>query len=125
MPSEPVHAFKIPYFDANGQKVWDLNGDQGKYVDEDRIEVTGMQIRTFSGDAVVSSLVIKSPLADIFISKKEATGNDTIMVFGEHYMAFGKQWAWFGNENKVTIHKDVEVIFDGSLDIRHINYENT
>lgn len=124
LPSEPVHAFKIPYFNADGKKAWDLKGDQGRYVEEDWIEVTGMEIRTFPGEDVASDLVIKSPRADIFVSKKSATSDDDIMVFGDNYMAFGKEWEWLGNENKIQIHRDVEVVFDGTLGIQTINYEN-
>lgn len=116
IPDAPVINFKLPMFGVEGYRSWFVRGDEGIYVNEDRVDVVGMMVSIFSGDEKeLVEAEIESPRAAIFIHENRASGEDLIEVKGEGYALVGKDWTWEGNLKKMCINKEVKVVFDQSL----------
>lgn len=116
VPDAPVINFKLPMFNKEGHRTWFLTGDQGIYVSENEVDVLGMKITIFSGDARdLSEATIESPKAVMFINQNKASSDDTIEVTGQTYHLTGKDWTWDGNLKKMSINKNVRVVFEQSM----------
>ncbi len=99
-----------------GYRSWSISGDQGIYVNEAEVDVLGMKICIFSDDARdLLEATIESPKAVLFIHENKAKGDDSIEVTGEAYHLIGKDWTWDGKLKKMTINKEVKVVFNQSL----------
>lgn len=116
IPNAPVINFKLPMWGKEGYRSWFISGDQGIYVNEDEVDVLGMKISIFSDDPRdILEATIESPKAILLIHKNMARGHDSIEVIGEAYHLTGKDWTWDGVIKKMTINKEVKVIFNQSL----------
>lgn len=117
VPDAPVENFRLPMFDDQGHRIWDLRGAEAHFISEDRIDVIGMNLRVFSGgeDERVRSR-IQSPEATVFIDRNEARGDRSIEVTGDNYRATGKSWSWMREANRIVIDEEVEVTFFEELE---------
>ena len=112
LPDAPVRNFRLPMFGPEGYRIWELRGLEGRYVDENRVDVTDMTLRIFSSlDPAKVETEILSPQATMRIQQNKAEGNESITVTGDHYVIKGRKWQWDGNEHRVVIDEDVKVIF--------------
>ena len=50
IPNAPVENFRLPMFNEEGYRAWDLRGAKGTYVDGTHVDVVDMKMRVFSGD---------------------------------------------------------------------------
>lgn len=117
-PDAPVKNFRLPSFGENGYRVWDLEGREGIYVSENEIEISGMRLRTWSGDEdMLRELEITSPSARLYPAENAAAGEDLIHIVGLNYTVFGVGWRWDGEERKVAVDHEVRVTFYQELDI--------
>lgn len=116
IPDSPITNFKLPMFSKEGHRTWFLSGAQGIYVSKDEVNVLGMKINIFSGDArELLEATIESPKAMILINENKACSDDWIEVEGASYHLTGKDWTWDGKLKKMSINKEVKVLFDQSL----------
>lgn len=116
VPDAPVKNFSLPRFGEQGYKIWDLRGEEGRYINSERIDVTYMSLRIFSGDACVAlETQIESPMASLFIQLNQARSFHRLTVQGAHYKVEGKNWFWDGNKHKILVHEAVHVTFQQSL----------
>lgn len=112
VPQEPVKNFQLPMFGENGYRTWELSGDEGRYISADKIEVSQMKMKVFSGDA--SSTIenrIESPLAMLFVSKNIAIGQGPIRITATTYRIDGQRWFWDGKTRSVVVSQKASVIF--------------
>ncbi|HEX9782917.1 MAG TPA: hypothetical protein VGA56_09355 [Opitutaceae bacterium] len=47
---EPIINFRLPMFNEDGYKIWEVRGSEGRYLEENRIEITSLDLRILSGD---------------------------------------------------------------------------
>lgn len=112
VPQQPVKNFQLPMFGENGYRTWELSGDEGRYITADKIEVSQMKMKVFSGDA--SSTIenrIESPLATLFVAKNIAIGQGPIKITATNYRIDGERWFWDGKTRSVVVSKKASVIF--------------
>ncbi len=112
VPQEPVKNFRLPMFGENGYRNWELCGDEGRYLSAEKIEVTDMKLRIFSGDK--SSQVehnIESPKATLLVAKNIAIGEGPIRITSRSYMIEGKRWFWDGKTRSVVVSQKASVVF--------------
>lgn len=118
VPDAPVENFKLPMFGEDGYKAWDLQGDEGRYVSPEELEVVKMTLRLYAtGDPIEPQTVITSPDATIYPQKSEASGPGTIFITerGGAFSIFGRDWIWNGQTDTITINQDAKVTFRESL----------
>ncbi|MGF1447894.1 MAG: hypothetical protein ACFB20_00600 [Opitutales bacterium] len=113
LPEGDVVAFRLPMFNREGYREWILTARRGRYVHSDRIEVNGMDLRAFSGDAADAlNLTILSNRAIFAPQSNRASGPGVITLFGAEYQATGSEWNWEGETGVVTVRRNVRVIFN-------------
>lgn len=116
VPDAPVIKFKLPMFNKEGFKVWDMQGDKGTYLSDEEVEVETMLLHIFSGDEeTVVEATVESPQAMLLIKQDRAYGSEEIEVEGARYYLTGREWEWNGTHKRMTINKDVRVVFEQSL----------
>lgn len=118
-PNAPVENFRLPMFNEEGYRSWDLRGAKGIYVDGTQVDVIDMNIRIFTGDEENEVLTeITSPTATVLLAENKAIGRNTILISSKDYSISGQNWTWDGNHDSFTIEGDVVVtFFEGIGDI--------
>lgn len=113
-PSAPVKNFTLPMFGPDGYKIWDLQGREGVYLNENHIDVHSMKLRTWTGrEPVQLDMTIESVFASIFPQDSRAQGEDYIYILqaNGNFSIIGRQWEWLGDDNKIIIKQDARVTF--------------
>ena len=118
-PNAPVENFRLPMFNEEGYRSWELQGTKGIYVDGTHVDVIEMNMRVFSGDeANEVQTEITSPDATVLLAENKAIGRNTILISSNDYTITGQNWTWDGDNDSFTIEGDVVVtFFEGIGDI--------
>ncbi|HQU08530.1 MAG: hypothetical protein B7X06_00415 [Verrucomicrobia bacterium 21-51-4] len=128
IPDAPVSDFKLPMFGPDGYKTWELLGKQGKALAANEIEVQGMVLKVYSGDAAMSlEATLESPLAYVFPREHRATGPGYLHIVGPGFTVLGRNWSWkslpseaekgggLGHSAWIELHEEVRVTFKERL----------
>jgi len=102
MPTAPIVDFRLPVFNEQGFRIWELRGSEAIYdLKAQRAEITGLRLRVFSGDereAVENTL--ESPLAIVQIAEgsRTASGPGLIRMVGlesgREFEVRGEDWTF-------------------------------
>jgi hypothetical protein len=115
-PDAPIKNFKLPMFNNAGVRIWDLRGEEAKYVSQDRVDLFTMTLKVFNDDGSGQVRIeIQSPQATVFANEHVVTGGNTIRMFSEDFDISGRNYTWRGRELSVTIREDVRVVFKAPL----------
>ena len=116
IPDAPVIDFKLPMFGENGYKIWDLQGDEGRYINAGRIDVINLKLRVYSGDESLKlDTTIECPKAIMLIRRNRALSNASIRMLGSNYEIMGSDWIWEGSNRTLKVKKNVRVNFQDRL----------
>jgi hypothetical protein len=112
----PVINFRVPTFTPEGYRSWLLCGAQGVYVDDNHLDVTDLNLTVFSGDVSnrVESVFL-SPSAAALIGESRVRGPGALRLITDDFEATGEDWLYDHREKKVSIHRDVRVVFHARL----------
>ncbi len=111
----PVKDFCLPIFGDSGYKIWDLSGSEGHYLSPEQLQVTQMQLRTFSGEGALQlEAILKSPSAQIDLSKNRASSEASIHIQGPGYTGEGIGWTWEGKTHTLFLKNKVRVVFQNT-----------
>ena len=111
----PVINFRVPTF--NGEyRSWLLCGSKGVYVDDNRLDIVDLNLTVFSGDASnrVESVFL-SPEAVALLSESRVRGPGPVRLITDDFEATGEDWLYDHREKKVSIHRNVRVVFHAQL----------
>ncbi len=115
-PDAPVLDFKLPMFGQNGYKIWELHGREGRYINEERIDVVDLSLRLYSGDEELQvHTTIESPSATMLVQQSRAEGKSKIKITGNQFQIDGENWQWEGKTRTVKVNKNVQVSFQQRL----------
>lgn len=115
-PDAPIKNFKLPMFNNAGVKIWDLRGEEAKYVSQDRVDLFTMTLKVFNDDGSGEVRIeIQSPQATVFANDHVVTGGNNIRMFTDDFEISGRNYTWRGRELSVTIREDVRVVFKAPL----------
>ena len=116
VPDAPIVDFRLLMFGDNGYKIWEIHGEEGHYISDQRIDVLGLTIRLFNGtEDLRVETIIESPLASMFVEEKEAAGDSELRITGGYFSIEGKNWTWRGRTRTIEVREAVEVIFHEKL----------
>jgi hypothetical protein len=123
--SGPAIGWTFPVFsDKEGYRVLTLRGSEARYVNANRIDVTGFSAVVFSGDAAERvDTVLLSPQASFYPKDNRATGNDSVRLIlsgrpdtpSDDVEVTGRGWTYENAAKKVSIAHDVRVTFHAQL----------
>ncbi len=113
---EPIVNFRLPMFNNEGYKAWEVRGAEGRYLEENRIEITALDLQVFSGDeAGRIETTITSPLAIVRPKDRAVTGPGAIRAKGEGFELFGENWLYEHDTKTVTVRESVVLTLDGAI----------
>lgn len=116
LPNAPVVNFRLPMFNPEGFKTWELRGSEGRYVDENLVELSNINLRIYSGDeAGILQTEISSPKAIVEIGNRIIRGPETLRVVGNGYEMFGEDWIYEDSKKSIVVTRNVVVTFDSSV----------
>jgi predicted phosphodiesterase len=112
----PARNWTLPLFTKEGFHQMTLRGDEVRPVSADRIDVTGMNVTVFSGnaDAKVDSVLV-SPQATFLLNEKIARGDRAVRLVRDDVDVRGEGWNYSYNEKKVLIFRHAHVVFHSAL----------
>ncbi len=110
----PITNFKLSVLSDQGFRSSLLRGSEAHYVNDNQIDLVGMQYTTFleseTGD-IDSTLL--APNATVFINEKKVKvqGNDAVRLIRKNLDVTGEKWTYDRSERKILIEKNVHVTF--------------
>ncbi len=109
---KPIINFRLPAFTAEGYRAWLVRGSEARYANENQIDIKELTLSVFSGraDEKVDTLIL-SPVAVVHPTDAVVTGPTTIRVINDQFEASGTNWRYAQKDKKVSIAKNVRVIF--------------
>jgi len=112
----PVINFRVTTFTREGFRSWLLSGSEGVYVNPNRLDVTNLNLTVFVGDASnrVDSIFL-SPSATAFINARQVRGSGSLRLITDDFEATGEDWFYDHAAKKVSIRKNVRVVFHAQL----------
>jgi hypothetical protein len=112
----PVINFRVPTFTREGFRSWLLSGAEGHYVNANQLDVTNLNLTVFDGTAAnrVESVFL-SPSATALINAGQVRGQDRLRLITDDFEATGEDWRYDHRVKKVSIRKNVRVVFHAQL----------
>jgi hypothetical protein len=108
----PVVNFRIPTFTPEGFRAWLLCGAEGRYVSANELVVTNLTLTVFAGDAASTvDSVFLSPAATAMLDDAQVRGPGLLRFITTEFEATGESWLYDNRQKKVSIHKNVRVVF--------------
>jgi hypothetical protein len=114
--SPPARNWTLPLFTKEGFRELTIRGDEVHPVSSERVDITGMTVTVFSGNAEAKvDSVLLSPEATFLITQKVAHGDGAVRLVRDDLEVTGEQWSYLYNEKKVIISKHAHVVFHSAL----------
>ncbi len=109
-PDSAVENFRVPLFDQNGYRVWQLRGDLATYQSETQINIKGMHVSQFIGDDENREIAkLTSPEAIFHFENITAYGPGELHVETKAFEITGYDWIWLGEKKQITFNDTVKV----------------
>ena len=112
----PVINFRVPTFTKEGYRSWLLCGSEGLYINQDQLDIINLNLTVFTGDASnrVESVFL-SPSATALLNAGQVRGPGRLRLINDDFEATGADWVYDHRQKKVSIRKDVRVVFHAQL----------
>lgn len=115
---KPIINFRLPEFNAEGNRVWLVRGSEARYISQGQMDIKGLNLSIFTGlpDGKLETLIL-SPAAQIRYPDIVAQGRETIRIIDDRFEATGKVWnlQYSQKEKKVSIAGNVRVVLHTEL----------
>ena len=112
LPDAPVINFRLPMFGDDGNPVWELRGQEGRYLSDEKVDLTGMRLLVFDPEQPHRvETEILSPAATMFVQQNQVRGDESITVTGDNFIITGQRWLYDADERRVVIDEDVKITF--------------
>lgn len=111
--SGEISKFSVPERNGKGQLIWQLMGDHAKIRPDQKMEITHLVVRTFSGTNVTWTLI--SPDCVLDRATREAVSDSDVRIENEKIEITGRGFHWLANETRFIIRDRVRVIIRGGL----------
>lgn len=118
MTEAPVKDFILPRFTKDGWIAQRLHADTARIVSQTQVDVTGLTLTVFSGDANKRvDTVIVSPVATVHTEPDHESihGPESVRMVRDDLEITGEQWSYFYREQRVLIEKNTRIVFRTKL----------
>jgi hypothetical protein len=116
MVAPPARNWILPLFTKEGFRQMTIRGDEVRPVNNDRVDITGMNVTVFSGGAGAKvDSVLLSPEATFLLTEKTAHGDKSVRLVRDDVEVSGEGWTYLYNEKKVLISRHAHVVFHSAL----------
>jgi hypothetical protein len=117
-PNAPITNFKLPVLNEQGIRTSLLRGTEARYVSASQIELSEMQYSTFLDDGsnkVDTTLLAPSATVLIDDNKVRVQGEEGVRLVRSDIDVIGLHWMYDHSQKKITLEKDVRVVFRTEL----------
>jgi hypothetical protein len=106
----------FPVFTKEGYRSLLLRASETEVVSTERIELTGMNLTAFSGDAAerVESILL-APAATFLRAEDVVRGEKSVRFIRDDFEASGTRWIYHHREKSISIDGNVRVVFQAEL----------
>jgi hypothetical protein len=114
----PVKNFVLKVFTKEGPLSLAVRGSAARYLGPDLIEVTDMNITTYTSEPAMPArveTVLLSPEAYFLPNSNQAHGDKSVRVIREDLEAAGTKWNYDQKEKRISLDQKVRVIFHAEL----------
>lgn len=115
---KPIINFRSSTFTPEGFRSWLIRGSEAQlHPDKHLITVKELTLSIFPGRAENEKVetMILSPAAEVLPDESVVTGLNTIRVINDEFEATGTGWRYEHKEKRVTISRNVRVVFNAEL----------
>ena len=110
------HNFALFLFTPEGYRSMTVGGDEAHPVSRDQMDVKGLKIVAFAGDAAAQvKTILLSPEASFFSAEQRASGPGAVRLIRDDYEVTGEDWTYQHEGEKVSIRRHVHVLFKQQL----------
>ena len=115
-PNAPVTDPVVSTFTPDGNRSWLLRGSQCRVVSQNQLDFTNLNLTVFVGDAAnhIDSIFL-SPEATAWVDQARVSGPGTVRVITNDFEATGADWSYDHRQKKVSLRKNVRVVFHAKL----------
>jgi hypothetical protein len=112
----PVLHFRVSTFTRDGFRAWLLAGTEGRYISANELQISGLNLTVFDGTAAnrVESVFL-SPSATALLNERRVEGPERLRLITDDFEASGEEWAYNQRQKRVSIGKNVRVVFHTQL----------
>jgi len=112
----PARNWALPLFTKEGYRQMTLRGDEVRPVSNDQVDISGMTVTVFSGDARAKvDSFLSSPEATFMINEKIARGPGAVRLVRDDVEVTGNGWTYYYEQRKVLIARDAHVVFHAAM----------
>lgn len=114
----PVKDFRLPTFTKDSWIASVLRADTAHIISQTQVEMTGVTLTIFSGDANNRvDTVFVSPAATVHREPDHESihGPESVRVVRDSLEITGEQWSYFYREKRVLIEKNARIVFRTKL----------
>lgn len=104
----PIKDFRLPEFDANGQKKSEIFGDLAEPLDESRMKITGLRIVLFKDGVQEGIITAKDCIFDR--KEKNALSNSEMSIEKGNMVVTGRGFRWNPDGQHLEILNNVRVV---------------
>jgi hypothetical protein len=105
-----LYQFSLPFFDQQGEKVFDIFGKKADFIDNTKFKVSDFWVQMIAQRATITS-----DQASISVAENCVSGDDSVAIASDDFFATGSDWKFSGDSKNFTFNKDVQVIFKNTL----------
>jgi hypothetical protein len=117
--TQPIVAknWSLPLFTKEGHRSMTLRGTKARTVNPTRIDITDLNITTFTGDAAakVESILLCRELASFYPEEKLVRGTAEVRLVRDDLEITGEQWVYDHGAKKVSIARNTRITFKAQL----------
>lgn len=117
-PNGPVANFKLPVLNDQGLRTSLLRGTEARYISATQIDLVEMQYSTFLEDGsnkVDTTLLAPTASVSIVDNKVRVHGEEGVRLVRSDLDVIGTRWTYDHAQRKITLEKDVRVVFRTEL----------
>lgn len=116
---DPIINFTLPTFtNPDGHRQWLIRGSEAWMTEENVIDVKGLSLTVFRGDASnqINTMML-SPAARVLPDEKIVTGDSTLRVINlsDGIEVTGENWRYADETKTITLAKNVRVILQAEF----------
>jgi hypothetical protein len=117
LPDAPIEGIKVTMFSDEGYKLWNLKGDSASYLENGVVDVKGMDLLVFQGEAAQEKdMHILAAEANYQSEERAVSGDGGVFVDGNFYNIEGDSWRYSQDDRVVKVTSNVKVVINYELD---------
>ncbi len=112
----PARNWVLPLFTKEGYHQLTLRGDEVRPVNNNQVNISGMTVTVYSGDAQATvESFLSSPAATFLINEKIGQGPGAVRLVRDDVVVTGNGWTYYYDQRKVLIAHDAHVVFHAAM----------